>query len=784
MFKRTLSLAISAVILAGCNTAVTKPQQGAESSSQGAVQLSGVELKNAAASELKKMFASGQAIDRGLDEYEVIYRAVMHNLDSRLRRLESTFTNDMLVVDNLAVLPSLANNAGYSTSQVFGNTDQTSAYKVSSSFDGNSSNLAATWNVLDMALGYYNSKLNGDNDSAKSERERRAGMDIVRHAKEAYWRAYAAQQLSSRVDENLKLAKAAVDQVQQSVRSGKVDALEALQQRKSLLETTRQLESLKQELDFASLNLSQVVNARPGEELKLKDSPMGSLDVSASLAALEKRAYSQSPDIREFKTRESFTIAEAKKVSAFLFPSLPAAASLQTSGDSQPAGEWAQYGLNVGWNLIKLANDSISDKTEIETEEARALAVRIAVLAKTHIAFEAYRSSQQRFDQAQELYEIEALIAQQNSSRKSGAVSDKVETILSETSAINAELRRYDAYARLVSAYETLQGTVGDDSELVAVIDERNKRLSEVQNTIAQAEADIEKAEAAIQKADAESLALRQELTQLSMSLNQTVAELVTTRSQAADAEQALELATQREKASTEAISKLDTLIATQNVEVSDSRREVAQAQLAVQAEAEAVQNAESKLTSLNSDRQSAVQQLLALNERESQLFAARLSENQEVNLDEIRQVTSDREKITSRMEKLNGEIQTAQKAVLDAQANKLKAERDLSAVQTTEAGFAARLQVLTSQRTMEQQKFDLATQQLSAAKAEEARLKDSAAVAEARVEAIKVRQEEIRSSVEALTGSREKRIAEKEQAEKTYFDAQENLGFLEGAKK
>lgn len=782
MFKRTLSIAISAVILAGCNTAVVKTPV-AQNEVKPANELSGVDLKNAAASELKKMFNSGQAIDRGLDEYEVIYRAVMHNLDSRLRRLDTTFSNEMLVVDNLSVLPALANNAGYSSGQVFGDTDQTSAYQVSSGFDVNSSNLAATWNILDMSMGYFASKQAGDVSEINTERQRRAGMDIVRHAKEAYWRAFAAQQLSERVQQNLDMAQSSLSKIQKSLSAGELTSIEALKQRKSVIESIRQLEELKQELDFAALNLSRIVNARPGEEIKVKKSPMTSLDVTDTLEVLERRAYAQSPEIRESKTRENFSIDEVKKVSTFLFPSLSSTASLQTSGEARPSSEWSQYGLNVGWNLIKLANETGDESTDIETDEAKALALRIALLAKTHIGFEAYRTSKQQFNQANELYEIESLIAEQSRKRKGDSLASEVESILTETSAILAERQMYDSYARLVSAYETLQGTVGNDSELVSVINERNKRLADAQMALAKAEEDISRAEASITNIDAESLALRQELTSLSMSLNNTVAELVTSRSQHESAKQALELASQRVKTSSEAVSKLDDIIASQNQEVAAARDEVSRIKTVLVTEDSAVKFDEQNLAGLNSDRQSAVQQLLALNERESQIFAAKLSENQDVMVEDIRQVTADREKITAKMETLNGQIKSAQDSLINSQKRKSEVENQLSSAAAVEAGLVAKLNLLTSQRVTEKQKADLARDQLDSAKNELIRLSKAVQDSESKVETTKARQEKIRTAIATLVESKARSLEDKLKAKQAYDNAKDSLVFLVGNK-
>jgi chromosome segregation ATPase len=141
-----------------------------------------------------------------------------------------------------------------------------------------------------------------------------------------------------------------------------------------------------------------------------------------------------------------------------------------------------------------------SARQGVEVEEARALAVRMAVLAQTHIAYRQYAFARQQFNRANELYRIETELAEENRVRQNASVGNEVDRIVSDTSAILAEVRLYQAYATLISSYDAINATVGDDSELSTYIAENQKRLSVAIEDIATAEETIQTANEA--KAD------------------------------------------------------------------------------------------------------------------------------------------------------------------------------------------------------------------------------------------------------------------------------------------
>ena len=449
------------------------------------------------------MFPAVQQIEGKLTVSDVVTRTLVNNLETRLARLESTFAMSQLNVDNLNMMPTLAVNAGYvnksvdgySTSQVLGDASTTGSYSRGSEEAIRTGDLSVTWNVLDMAVGYFSAQQTADRALIAQERERRASLDLVRRAKEAFWRAYAAERLSGQVARNIREADNVIANIRRGEASGAIPRLEALQQRRTVLETVRQLELMKNELDIARVELNQMINVAPGQDVVLKAGSMAALKIGHSLPELEKMAYELSPDIREQEYRSRIAIADVKRSSAELFPNLSATAGLNYSTDDFLLNDdWNQYGLNVGWNLMRLASAPkriATARQGIEVEEARALAVRMAVLAQTHIAYRQYTFARQLFKRADELYRIEQQLAEQSRARETASVGNEVDRIVSDTNAIMAQVRRYQAYATLVSSHSALKATVGDDAELAGYIAQNQQRLDRAVEDAASAETTI-----------------------------------------------------------------------------------------------------------------------------------------------------------------------------------------------------------------------------------------------------------------------------------------------------
>lgn len=452
------------------------------------------ELAAAAVAELSEMFPQTQAVEGSLDEGAVLERAMINNLDTRLALLETSYARRQLRVDNLEMLPSLTASAGYqqnsdegySTSQVLGEAGTTGAYSRGSEDVTRTRDLTLTWNVLDFALGYYNAKQAADRALIAEERQRQAAFDLIRSARGAYWRAVAAQNLGGDVARAISEAEQTLAQITEGQQSGAISNVVALNQKRSVLETIRQLEATLQQLQASQIELARMVNVPPGQRLSLRAASMRVPLISQSLAELENTAFQNSPVLREQNYRSRIAATEVRRVTAGLFPNLSASLSGNyTSDQFRFQDEFTQLGLNVGLNLMQVATAPArraSANEGVAVEEARNLAVRMAVLVQVHLAYQEYNFALQRYSRSRELYEVQRAISEQSDARRQASATSAVENVIATASSISAELRMYDDYARLVAAYETVNATIGQNDtvgEIFARLDEMKRSADE-----------------------------------------------------------------------------------------------------------------------------------------------------------------------------------------------------------------------------------------------------------------------------------------------------------------
>ena len=464
--------------------------------------LTDAELNAAAAAELADMFSHAEHVSQPLSLNDVVARAVINNLDNRLARLEQSFALTQVEVDSIDMLPTLAASAGYSnrspenftTSQVLGAGAPTGSYSRSSDTENATYSLSTTWNVLDFSLGYYNARQAGNRAFIAEERARRGGMDIIRDARQSYWGAYAAQELSGTIERTIGEANEVLERIRRGEQSGSIPAVDALRSRRTVLESLRQLEIFRNQLSTAQIELAQLVNARPGSHIQLSTNQMTIPSLPGSLPELEAQAFTENPSLREQQYRIRIALDDVRRTTAQMFPELTVSAELNYDADSFLLNNsWNQFGLNAGWNLLRLMTSpqrlNLSERG-VEVERTRALAVRMAVLAQTHIAYRQFYFARQQFQLARDLAEVDRRLAQQSRAREEASVGSQVERVVTETSALLSQLRVYDAYGSLLAAQSAVLSSIGDDAELAEILERHQRVQLETAQTAAERSSD------------------------------------------------------------------------------------------------------------------------------------------------------------------------------------------------------------------------------------------------------------------------------------------------------
>ncbi len=458
--------AMSVVTVLGACAIVPKP-------------LTQTEFESRAAADRQAMFADQPPLAGPLTLPDALARVLRYNLDRRARMMEEALALGQLDLDRFDLLPELTANAGYAGRDAF-NATRSKDLVTQVASDANptystdrdllTADLGLTWNILDFGVSWYTAHQNADRALIAAERRRKAVANLAQEVRHAFWRAAATQALRERVIAVIAEAERALSDMARVEAERLREPTEVLRMQKTLLENIRQLEGIDQRMVSAKAELAALINLPPGTDFQIAASDPADMrvpDVPMPIEELERAALANNPDLREQVYRSRIATEETRKELLKLLPGISFDFSRQYDSNSfLHDNHWNQWGAKITWNLLNLlsAPDRIAHaETAEQVAEARRLALRMAVLAQVHVVSHQLASAGRQFDRADRLWRIETRLAEASGLRQQGGATNDVERITTETSAIAAELRRYQTFAQVQMAYGKLLATVGVD---------------------------------------------------------------------------------------------------------------------------------------------------------------------------------------------------------------------------------------------------------------------------------------------------------------------------------
>ena len=441
--------------------------------------LSVSELTTQTAADRIKMFDAMEPLDHPLTFDEALARAVKYNLDVRTKRMEQALALGQTKVDSWTVLPQLAANAGY--------TDRSRPYATNSrdlvtgvvssgnptySSDTNVvvGDLSLTWNILDFGLSYYEAKENADRVLIARERQRKTLQNLLQEVRYAYWRAAAAQVLEGRVRSAVASADRALAAARRVETDGEKNPADALRYEKALLDNLRQLEAIADSLATAHIELNALINQPPEARLVLAPSGISSLSlpkVGFSVAQMEEVAMLNNPDLHEQAYNARIAAEETRKAYVRMLPGLSFSTGPSFDTNSLLAdNQWYAAGARASWNLFNFLSAPArieNAKGQEQLAEARRLALRMAVLAQVQVGWRQYLGASNQFRRANQSFHVEQQLARLTTARADNDAQSTLDRIAGQTSAIAADLRRFQTYSEAQSALGKLYAAMGID---------------------------------------------------------------------------------------------------------------------------------------------------------------------------------------------------------------------------------------------------------------------------------------------------------------------------------
>ncbi|WP_391346139.1 TolC family protein [Azospirillum sp. A23] len=410
---------------------------------------------------------------------EAMARAIKYNLDERVKLMEVAVATDQLDLSRYDMLPRVVAAAGYvgrnndagSESLNLATGRRTGESTTATDRHRRTGDLAFTWNVLDFGVSYLRARQNANLVLIADERRRRVVQGIMQDVRTAYWRAVAAERLLKRLAPLEKRVEGARRDAR-TLEALRVQApLQALNYTRTLVETLRQLQSLRRELVSSKSQLGALMGLPPGEPFEI-EMPAASvmqsppkLDVGAE--ALETYALLNRPELLEESYNQRISADETWRSLLKLLPGIDVNAALRYDSNSFLLNQrWADYGARISWNLINLVS-APATKSYAEAQEElvafRRQALSMAVLSQVHVAVLQYRELKQEFALTAEQADLDTRIRSQYTNVGEAGQVGELGVIQSEVTALLSDLRRDLVLADLHNAYARVMVSAGVD---------------------------------------------------------------------------------------------------------------------------------------------------------------------------------------------------------------------------------------------------------------------------------------------------------------------------------
>jgi len=476
--RHLLFSSAAGVLLAACTSA---PQAISES-----------EATINAAKMRAEISAQQEPTTQSITLYEAMARALKYNLDHRVSMMELDLARADYDLSRYDLLPKVVASGGY-----YGRNNEPGASSLSllsgrqslepstsTERDVFTSDLTATWNVLDFGLSKIRSEQLADESMIYEERRRKAVIQIMEDVHRSYWRAVSSERLSNRLSALEGDVRQAFDNSRALYVSRKTAPMPALSYQRELNDIQGQAQRMSRDLKMARMELAALMGVSPDQKFTLQMPTHGNHPVRITMNYDEMIdiALKQRPEVRESIYAKRIGEKEMKKAVLEALPSIEGFAGLDVnSNDFLFNSNWASYGARASWNLINVfsvGKRKRKAKARALLEEQRGLAAAMAVMTQVGVSRTRYESLMSEYVTADQgaqvqgdiLGQVEALSKASSASRQT-LVRERMNAIISEArrDAVHAEMKEAVAHIYTSLGYDPYGADIRGDEDVATI---------------------------------------------------------------------------------------------------------------------------------------------------------------------------------------------------------------------------------------------------------------------------------------------------------------------------
>ncbi len=427
------------------------------------------------------ILAAQPSFSKQLDLGEALARAMLYNLDNRVKTMELAIAEGNANLENFDMLPEMTVSAGYfrrdredlSSSKNAITGLLSPATGTSSDREQVSVALGETWNALDFGIALVRSQELRAAEQAALQRRRQSLQNILNETRYAYARAGVAQRIRVELDVMLKEINGALVAQERLERSGVAAPLGVLRQQRDLLAIYNELLTLRQLLVSAHRELNALVSLPPGMDVKLAPLPLVKVPEPLNLREreveiLEVVALQMHPELR---VADSQVFAQQREIQRAFLSMMP---NIEVSKiGNYGSNTFSVYnvyntlGVRLTHNLINLQRLPAlreQGRARLGLEEKKRMALGLAVITKVHLALANFNALRDEYQFATDRASISSALADIMRARYQAGEVSLHERLSAEFFALDTRLKTELLGAELVNAIGQIYTNLGIDT--------------------------------------------------------------------------------------------------------------------------------------------------------------------------------------------------------------------------------------------------------------------------------------------------------------------------------
>ena len=476
--KNLVTSVITSFIITGCSV---KPEMISEE-----------EIKQDVEKSLNVISKVVQPVEQPISLDEAIQRGLNHNLQKRVKILETALAQQQLDLVYYDMLPSLTASAGLSERNNYAASASTSfvngepqplgsnpSYSVSQEKQRTTADLTFSWNILDFGLSYVRAEQQADKFLIAKEKQRKVEHSLTQEIRRTYFEAVSAQDLLKKIQPMMIEVKKALEDSKkmQEQRIAKTP-MESLSYQRELLDILRSLHTLENSLISSKIELAELMGLKPGIEFELADKVEKNYEIpniDMKLEDMERLALENRPELSESRYQERISEKEITAAKLKMLPGINLSTSLSyENSDYLLNNDWYSYGANVSWNLLNVFKASEMNKlakTQVEVAKEQKLALSMAILSQVHLSIVKFNQAKKEYflakeylDVADDIYYLTKIENEVNINSRLILIKEKLNNIL-------ATLRYSASYANVQNSYGRIFASLGINENKKVLVD-------------------------------------------------------------------------------------------------------------------------------------------------------------------------------------------------------------------------------------------------------------------------------------------------------------------------